>query len=241
MLFQQTKKPLMKIMAPRIYSFSSVLPQITYKKNVYLFFNKLINSASQDPWTPNNKIYELLDDSFPKHVKKERRKLLGQTMLCTTACAVIHLHVNPLLTAIPLFFALKYTSLYLFMWMISTRFVKKIELVDKENIEIQQFFREKTEKIIINSLEINDISDCNKNIWEITFKNVEKRDKGDYYLINFQCYSSAYEAKNYFLLIEKNPEKIPVGKLKVLKTIFSEANGLTKEEVFNLVKNSKNS
>lgn len=239
MFFLQRIKLPIRIIDPVIYSFSSSeFPHVNYKKNVSSFFNKLINSASQDPWTPNNQLYELLDETFPAHVKKERKKLFGQAMLASTACVVIHLHVNPILTAIPLIFALKYTSLFFFMRRISTRLVKKIELVDKENIEIQKCFSEKTEKIIIKSLEINDINIFKKSIWEITFKNINK---DDYYLIDFGCLSHTYKRENYLLLIQKNPANIPVGKLQVLKTIFSEATGLSQEEVFNFMNQSKDS
>lgn len=193
-----------------------------YQKKLALFFNHIIELSPATPWQPNSLIFEEKDETLAKSFQTAQNKHFGLLFGSFSASMAVNFLISPYLTVFPMYFTMKFFSSFWTLKMMSNKIVRKIEILDKENLEIRVFSNENKEKIIMNSIEIEDISKGLIKGKMVEFKGVE-----DWYCVRFSGKDRLGKRRNFFLMMQGDREKIssPKDRVKVLKTMFIEAKG----------------
>jgi len=193
-----------------------------YQKKLALFFNHIIELSPSSPWQPNNLIFEENNDKIPKAFLNTKNHNTGIFFGSLASSMAVNFLITPYLTIIPMYYTLKYLTGLSVLRMLSNKIVKKMEIIDKECVQIQVFLSENKEKIMMNSLEIYDIS---KGL--VAEKLVVCEGLDECYFVRFGGRTRQGKKQNFFMILEANGEKItsPKDRVKVLKTMFIEAKG----------------
>ena len=193
-----------------------------YQKKIALFFNHIIELSPATTWHPTNLIFEENDDKLAKSFQTTQNKHLGFLFGSFAASLTVNFLISPYLTAFPMYYTMKYFSSFWTLKMMNNKIVRKMEILDKECVEVRVFNNENKEKINMNSIEIEDISKGLTIGKMVDFQGVE-----NLYFVRFSGKDRMGKKRNFFLMMQSDREKInsPKDRVKVLKTMFIEAKG----------------